>query len=78
MIATNLYYSKVLNHVESAETAPELYMEHFPESFGAFLVYHIFLRGAECETNPLIVDVDIDLNICIKAADLFHHHRPSL
>ena len=38
MVITNLYYTKILNHVESSETAPELYMEHFPESLGSFLV----------------------------------------
>ncbi len=38
MFGTNLYYTKVLNHVENSDTAPELYMEHFPESFGSFMV----------------------------------------
>lgn len=39
MFGTNLYYSKVLNHVEDSNTAAELYMEHFPESFGSFMVF---------------------------------------
>ena len=55
MLITNLYYTKVLNHVESTETAPELYMEHFPESIGSFLVW-IFLN---------IVKLDYAINICM-------------
>eukprot|EP00830_Metopus_es_P004538 TRINITY_DN14155_c0_g1_i1.p1 TRINITY_DN14155_c0_g1~~TRINITY_DN14155_c0_g1_i1.p1 ORF type:complete len:138 (+),score=22.70 TRINITY_DN14155_c0_g1_i1:40-414(+) len=38
MLGTNLYYTKILNHVEDSNTAPELYMEHFPESFGIFML----------------------------------------